>query len=162
MVRYRRNFVAGGTFFFTATLEDRRSAALPGHIDSLRSAFRSTRQSHPFTIDAIVVLPDHLHAVMTLPKGDANYSARWSLIKRRFTTALIARGVSVARHRNGEYALWQRRFWEHTIRDDNGTSITFISIRSNTDWSSECETGRIHHFTAMSGRGCCRRTGRAT
>jgi putative transposase len=64
------------------------------------------------------ILPDHLHLVMTLPLGDANFSTRLSLIKRRFTTALAQAGVHISRHRNGERALWQRRFWEHTIRDD--------------------------------------------
>lgn len=79
---------------------------------------RTTRQAHPFTIDAVVVLPDHLHIVMTLPQDDADFPTRWSLIKRRFTNAVVKAGVSIARHSNGEYALWQRRFWEHTIRDE--------------------------------------------
>jgi putative transposase len=118
MVRYRRNFVAGGTYFFTVTILDRRSRVLVDHLDALRAAFRATRRASPFTIDAIVVLPDHLHIVMTLPAGDADYTNRWRLIKRRFTNALTKVGVPIARHRNGELALWQRRFWEHTIRDD--------------------------------------------
>jgi putative transposase len=72
---------------------------------------------HPFAIDAIAVLPDHLHMVMTLPDGDADYSNRWRLIKRRFTESVLQSRASVERHRNGELALWQRRFWEHTIRN---------------------------------------------
>ena len=118
MVRYRRNFVAGGTYFFTATLVDRRSRLLIEHVETLRAAFRATRQAHPFTIDAVVVLPDHLHVVMTLPTGDADFSNRWSLIKRRFTSAVTQKQPDIPRHSNGEYALWQRRFWEHTIRDE--------------------------------------------
>ena len=118
MVRYRRNFVAGGTYFFTATLVDRRSRALIDHIGALRAAVRATRGAHPFAIDAVVVLPDHLHIVMTLPADDADFSNRLSLIKRRFTTAAARAGVPIPRHPNGEHALWQRRFWEHTIRDD--------------------------------------------
>jgi putative transposase len=118
MVRYRRNFVPGGTFFFTATLVDRRASVLTDHIVSLRDAFRATRRAHPFSIDAIVVLPDHLHVVMTLPETDANFSLRWQQIKRRFTEAVTKAGASVVRHRNGEHALWQRRFWEHTVRDE--------------------------------------------
>ncbi|MEA2878761.1 MAG: REP-associated tyrosine transposase [Hyphomicrobiales bacterium] len=118
MVRYRRNFVAGGTYFFTATLVDRRSGALVDNVDALRAAVRITRDAHPFTIDAVVVLPDHLHIVMTLPAGDADFSNRLSLIKRRFTTAVARTGVRIPRHSNGEHALWQRRFWEHTIRDE--------------------------------------------
>jgi putative transposase len=118
MVRYRRNFVAGGTFFFTATLVDRKSNALIDHVDALRAAVRATRRAHPFNIDAVVVLPDHMHIVMTLPAGDADYPNRWRLIKRRFTSAIAKTGAPIARHPNGEYALWQRRYWEHTIRDN--------------------------------------------
>jgi putative transposase len=118
MVRYRRNFVAGGTYFFTVTLYDRKSDALVTHIDALRSSFRAVRGTHHFAIDAIAVLPDHLHIVMTLPEGDTDYSNRLSLIKRRFTTGIMKTGIRVPRHRNGEIALWQRRFWEHTIRDE--------------------------------------------
>ena len=118
MVRYRRNFAAGGTFFFTVTLADRTSRALTEHITALRAAVRQTRTSQPFGIDAIVVLPDHLHMVMTLPEEDADYPNRWRLIKRRFTDALLKSRGQVTRLRNGEVALWQRRYWEHTIRDE--------------------------------------------
>ena len=118
MVRYRRNFVAGGTYFFTATLADRTSSALIDHVGALRAAVRATRAAHPFAIDAVVVLPEHLHVALTLPEGDANFSIRLSLIKRRFTEAVVRSGVRIPRHPNGEYALWQRRFWEHTIRDE--------------------------------------------
>jgi putative transposase len=118
MVRYRRNFVAGGTYFFTLTLAERSSRVLIDHIGALRAAMRETRHSHPFGIDAVVILPDHLHLLMTLPQGDADYSNRWRLIKRRFTDAVVKAGNPVARHPNGEPALWQRRFWEHTVRDE--------------------------------------------
>ena len=73
-------------------------------------AFRMARQERPFTIDAIVILPDHLHAIWTLPSGDSDFSGRWRRIKAYFTHRLVAAGVPVKRHRNGEYALWQRRF----------------------------------------------------
>jgi putative transposase len=119
MVHYRRNFVAGGTYFFTVTLVDRRSSALVDHIAALRGAFRAVRTERPFTVDAIVVLPEHLHAVLTLPSGDADFSGRWRRIKGHFSNALIDAGVYMARARNGDLALWQRRFWEHTIRDEN-------------------------------------------
>ena len=118
MVRYRRNYIAGGTYFFTATLADRKSRALTDHVDALRAAMQTIRRTHPFTLDAVVVLPDHLHVVMTLPAGDADSPTRWRLIKRRFTTAVTKAGVPIARHPNGENRLWQRRFWEHTIRDE--------------------------------------------
>jgi putative transposase len=118
MVRYRRNFLAGGTFFFTVTVANRSSSVLTDHIAGLRAAVIATRRKHPFTIDAVVVLPEHIHIVMTLPDGDSDFANRWSLIKRRFTTAVIKAGTPVARYRNGEYALWQRRYWEHTVRDE--------------------------------------------
>src|SRR5215471_13340911 len=110
MVRYRRNFVPGGTFFFTVTTEDRRSSILVEYIAMLRHAFRVTRAERPFTIDAIVILPDHLHAVMTLPPEDADFSGRWRRIKSLFSQHVVARGLPVARNHRGEYALWQRRF----------------------------------------------------
>ena len=76
MVRYRRNFLAGGTFFFTATLADRTSSVLTDHVAALRLAVIATRREHAFTIDAVVILPDHLHIVMTLPEGDADFPNR--------------------------------------------------------------------------------------
>ena len=99
MVRYRRNFVPGGTYFFTVTLADRTSSAIVHHLGALRIAFRIARHERPFTIEAIVILPEHC-----MPSGRC----------RR----LVAAGVPVKRHRNGEYALWQRRFWEQTIRNE--------------------------------------------
>src|SRR5438105_2262080 len=100
-------FGCGGTFFFTVTLADRTSQALTDHIGHLRGAVRQTRRTQPFTIDAIVVLPDHLHVVMTLPDGDADYPNRWSLIKRRFTDAILH--SSTARPRPRAFALRPER-----------------------------------------------------
>jgi putative transposase len=76
MTNYRRNFVSGASYFFTVNLLDRRSRLLIDHIGLLRGAFRYTRARHPFTIDAIVVMPDHLHAIWTLPDSDADYALR--------------------------------------------------------------------------------------
>jgi putative transposase len=119
MVQYRRNRLAGGKFFFTLTVEDRRSKVLVEHIGALRAAFRQTRRERPFNIDAIVILPDHLHALLTLPDGDADFAGRWRRIKGSFSTSLLLRaGLDIKRHASGELALWQRRYWEHTIRDD--------------------------------------------
>jgi putative transposase len=130
MVRYRRNLVPGGTYFFTVTLRDRRSSALVDCIAALRHAFRKARRLHPFDIDAIVVLPDHLHAVFTLPSGDANYPGRWRLIKAEFTRE-AAGATAAARNAKGEYDLWQRRFWEHTIRDERDFERHFDYIHYN-------------------------------
>jgi putative transposase len=118
MVRYRRNFVPGGTYFFTVTLADRESSALVDHIGALRTAFAIARHERPFVVEAIAILPEHLHAIWTLPASDADFSGRWRRIKSGFTHQLIAAGAPVKRYRNGGYALWQRRFWEHTIRDE--------------------------------------------
>jgi putative transposase len=122
MVRYRRNFIPGGTYFFTVTLADRRETVLVNHIGALRGAFRVTRRERPFTIDAIVILPDHLHAIFSLPPNDADFSGRWRRIKGAFSNALIDAGIGLRRHRNGDLQLWQRRFWEHTIRDESDFS----------------------------------------
>lgn len=117
---YRRAYRPGASYFFTAVTE-RRRPILVTYVDQLRDAVRATRTRYPFAIDAIVVLPDHLHTVWTLPEGDANFSLRWRELKRRFTRVLplSARGEpSASRARKGEQAVWQRRFWEHLIRDE--------------------------------------------
>jgi putative transposase len=131
MTDYRRNFIPGGSFFFTANLADRRLRLLTEHIDQLRVAFRETRQRHPFATDAMVVLPDHLHAVWTLPEGDADFATRWRQIKSAFSRALpTIEPISGSRAAKGERGIWQRRFWEHTIRDENDFArhIDYIHI----------------------------------
>ncbi len=119
MTNYRRNLLAGGCFFFTVNLAQRHLQLLTEHIEKLRNAVREARRNHPFTIDAMVVLPDHLHALWTLPEGDADFATRWRLIKSAFSRS-IATGepVSASRTTKGERGIWQRRYWEHTIRDD--------------------------------------------
>ncbi|WP_247991714.1 transposase [Bradyrhizobium sp. 186] len=99
-------------------MDDRRSSALVDHVGELRDAFRVARTERAFTIHAIVVLPDHLHVIMTLPDADSDFSGRWRRIKSLFTHRLAASGAPISRNHRGEFALWQRRFWEHTIRDD--------------------------------------------
>lgn len=119
MSRYRRAILAGGTYFFTLTLTDRASDLLVRHVDLLRQVYRATRQRYPFETVAICILPDHLHAIWSLPDGDANYPLRWNLIKGGFSRRLPAaksRSTSKIRHR--EKGIWQRRYWEHTIRND--------------------------------------------
>jgi putative transposase len=118
MVQYRRNYIEGGTYFFTVALRDRKAATLVERIEELREAVRSVKREKAFRIDAWVVLPDHLHAIWSLPRGDADFSGRWRAIKARFTRAVIRAGVAAQGNNTGEYNLWQRRFWEHTIRDE--------------------------------------------
>ena len=120
MSRYRRANIKGGTFFFTVTLADRSSDLLVRHIDHLRSAYEAAHDLYPFKTVAICILPDHLHAIWTLPADDANFPLRWSLIKSKFSRTLpvdLDRTSSkIARRERG---IWQRRYWEHAIRDDN-------------------------------------------
>ena len=119
MVHYRRNQLPGGTYFFTVTLADRQSHALTENIEFLRAAFQRVMTTHPFEIVAMVVLPEHLHTIWALPPDDADYAGRWRAIKSGFTRDLIHAGSNLTRNAKGEYNLWQRRFWEHTLRDDN-------------------------------------------
>jgi putative transposase len=129
MPEYRRNRIEGGTYFFTLALADRRSDLLVKEVDALRAAVSRARALYPFTIDAWVVLPDHLHAVWTLPADDADFSTRWTLIKRGFSARIAAgESRSASRIAKGERGIWQRRFWEHTIRDeaDFGRHVSYV------------------------------------
>jgi len=120
MTSYRRNFVPGGSYFFTVNLANRHRALLTDHIDQLRAAFRCARNRHPFALEAIVILPDHLHAIWTLPQNDAQFALRWRLIKAAFSRSLPpGEAISVSRLGKGERGVWQRRYWEHTLRDES-------------------------------------------
>ena len=119
MTNYRRILIPGATYFFTVNLANRRKTFLIDHIDLLRDAIRYTRQRHPFLIDAMVVLPDHLHAIWTLPPDDADFPLRWRLIKTWFSRNL-PRGEHrrSSRMDKSERGIWQRRYWEHLVRDE--------------------------------------------
>ena len=119
MRTYLRDRTPGGCYFFTVNLADRKRHTLIEHVGALREAFRTTLADHPVRVDAIVVLPDHLHCLWQLPPDDADYPLRWRLIKARFA-AQVADDVapSESRRRRGERGVWQRRYWEHRIRDD--------------------------------------------
>lgn len=123
MRHYIRAGAAGATYFFTLALQDRSARWLVDHVDQLRQSFIDCRKRHAFDIEAIVVLPEHLHALWRLPVDDADFSTRWMLIKQSFTQRLQANGVLDAasargRGKAGERSVWQRRFWEHQIRDE--------------------------------------------
>lgn len=125
MADYRRWRVAGGTYFFTLVAHSR----YPLFADStarqlLGNKIRECQKEWPFEINAIVLLPEHLHAIWTLPSGDANYSMRWAWIKKEFTKEWLASGgveqpVSRSRQDRGDRGVWQPRYWEHTIEDDH-------------------------------------------
>ena len=119
MTDYRRYRIDGGTYFFTVNLADRNRSLLIEHINVLREAFRVVKQAHPFKIDAMVVLPEHLHTLWTLPDGDDNFSQRWRQIKSAFSREIAKEEqISRSRLRKQERGIWQRRFWEHAIRDE--------------------------------------------
>lgn len=119
MVQYRRNLVAGGTYFFTVTLIDRRSHLLTQYVNVLRESVRKAQQHHPFKVVAWVVLPDHLHAVWTLPNDDSDYSGRWRAIKSHFVQVVKKHGVAITMRADGSAECWQRRFWEYTIKNED-------------------------------------------
>jgi putative transposase len=120
MRTYKRLQINGGCYFFTVNLAQRQdNNLLVRHIDSLRAAFKQIRSSHPFEIDAIVILPEHLHCLWQLPADDKDYSTRWRLIKSRFSMNITQdEAISPSRQRKGERGIWQRRYWEHCIRDE--------------------------------------------
>lgn len=118
-MQYQRSQTHGGTYFFTVNLCDRGSRLLTTHIETLRHALRTVRQTQPFRIVAWVVLPEHMHAIWEMPPDDNDYSSRWGRIKGNFSRQ-IPRDERISPSRTGkrERGIWQRRFWEHQIRDE--------------------------------------------
>jgi putative transposase len=161
----RRNFVPGGCQLFTIDLAERKSQLLADHVDCLRAAFRYARIRHPFAIDAIVVLPEHLHSIRSLPDGEADFATRWRLIKATFSRALPAdERISPSRLRKGERGIWQRRYWQHTLRDEYDDARHVDTIHFNPvkhglvtrvkDWlySSFSPDGPARYLPARLGR----------
>jgi len=129
---YRRDLTPGGTYFFTVALRDRSARTLVQHIDTLRAAIRVARRQSPFEIIAWVVLPEHMHSVWKLPEGDSDYAGRWRIIKTQFTRKLApSRSRRPSQARRGEKGIWQRRFWEHRIRDDRDLQVHVDYIHFN-------------------------------
>lgn len=123
MSTYRRDHTEGGTWFFTLATHERRPALIAENVRiALRNAIEDTRAMLPFEIDAWGLLPDHIHCIWTLPDNDSDFSTRWSRIKRLTTQAVRRDGAHGApygsRAKRREGSLWQRRFWEHRIRND--------------------------------------------
>jgi putative transposase len=121
-MQYRRSFLPGGAFFFTVVTAERRPLFTEQkNVATLRAAFRTVQSQRPFTLEAAVVLPDHLHCVWTLPPGDADFSTRWRLVKTWFTKhcdSTLRAEAANARIARGESGLWQQRYWEHLLRDE--------------------------------------------
>jgi putative transposase len=155
-MRYRRDRTPGGTYFFTAVTA-RRRPLLVAHIDVLRKAFRYVLGLRPFQLDAIVVLPDHLHTVWTLPMGDADYSVRWMLLKREFSRAVPRQIRTSSERGKRELGVWQRRFWEHRIRNHDDLTRHLEYMYLNPVKHGLCDTPeewphRSFHPRAATGR----------
>ena len=127
MSRYRRRIAGGGVFFFTVNLADRKSRLLVDQIDRLRQAHALARERYPFRTLAYCILPEHLHAIWQFPLDDADFGLRWSIIKRAFSKDLAPGKRSASKIAKREKGVWQRRFWEHQIRDD-------IDFRRHADY----------------------------
>jgi putative transposase len=125
-------FPGGRQLFLHGQLADRRLTLLKDHIDLLRAAFRHVRARHPFTIEAAVISPEHLHAICTPPEQDADFALRWRLIKNALSDGLM-RGerISTSRVSKGERRIWQRRYWERTLRDQDDFSRHLDFIHFN-------------------------------
>ena len=128
----------GATIFFTVALQDRRSRLLVEQVERLRQAVAVTRTERPFQIDAWVVLPDHLHCVWTLPTGDGDFSTRWRLIKSRFSRGLPIGRLRASHVERQERGIWQRRFWEHHIRDEGD-----MAAHIGYCWHNPVKHGRV-------------------
>jgi putative transposase len=140
MSRYVRPRIPGATIFFTVALADRRSDLLIREVDRLRDAVSRTRAERPFHIDAWVVLPDHLHCIWTLPRGDSDFSTRWSLIKARFSLSVGEGSQRPSHMTRRERGVWQRRFWEHHLRDPDD-----FAARLHYCWQNPVKHGLVGH-----------------
>lgn len=154
-MRYRRILRPGAIYFFTLNLSNRNSNLLIQEIKSLLFALNTVRKNHPFNIDAQVVLPDHWHLVMTLPEGDIDYAKRLRLIKATFSRQIKSQEyISASRKKKRERGIWQRRYWEHLIRDEHDYEqhINYIHfnpvkhgyVKKPNDWAYSS----IHRFIA--------------
>ncbi len=118
-MRYRRDRTPGASFFFTLVTFDRRPLFADGaNVDRLRATFARVLRDHPFRIEALVLLPDHLHCIWTLPDADADFALRWNLIKGGFTRSLPDTAKHPRPGERREQRVWQRRYWEHRLRDE--------------------------------------------
>lgn len=132
MPDYRRHRLSGATYFFTVNLYDRKSSLLIDQIDILRHTVARVRALMPFHIDAWAVLPDHMHCLWTLPEDDGNFPKRWQAIKMGFSRRMVAgEPLSASRRSRGERGIWQRRFWEHIVRDERDFAAHMDYIHFN-------------------------------
>ena len=155
MPNWRRAVVPGGTFFFTVVTDQRRPVfTTPNARTILGNVIRECQQTHPFEIRALVLLPDHLHAIWCMPSGDANYSGRWQWIKTQFTQRWLAAGgtecaVTDGRKNDGRRGVWQPKFWEHTIEEEDDFQNHFDYIHYNPENMATSTARLIGHGRAF-------------
>jgi len=131
-MQYRRHYHKGACYFLTVNLADRSGDLLIKHVDVLRNAFKTVKQKYPFHIDTIVILPDHFHMLCTMPSDDADYSERIKLIKYYFSYRIAkTERISKSCQKKGERGIWQRRFWEHCIRNETDYRVHIDYIHMN-------------------------------
>ena len=119
MTNYRRVFISGGCYFFTVVTQNRRPIfTKEENVARLREGVRRVKAKHPFAIDAAVILPDHLHMLWQLPEGDGDFSLRWRKIKHFFSIGVEAGEQRASLSNRREKGIWQRRYWEHAVRDE--------------------------------------------
>lgn len=158
-MRYRRLRVAGASYFFTVVTWRRQPLLCRAEVRlALRRAFREEREARPFRLDAIVVLPDHLHCIWTLPQGDSDFPERWRRIKAAVSRAVAhhprARRAPAPRGAKGESAVWQRRYWEHLIRDDAdfAAHVDYVHFnpvkRGLVRWAIDWPWSSFHRYVA--------------
>lgn len=152
-MRYRRANIDGGTYFFTVNLADRKQTLLVDEIDAFRRSLSKVKREHAFTLDAMVVMPEHCHAIFTLPDGDHDFATRWMLIKAGFSRQLPKQErISQSRQTKGERGIWQRRYWEHCIKNDTDYERHVDYIHYNpvkhgyVDRASEWQYSTIHDY----------------
>lgn len=164
-MQYRRADVKGATYFFTVNLAERNSTLLVDEFDKLRRIINKVKNNHPFILDALVVLPDHLHAIWTLPIGDNNFSKRWMLIKAGFSRQLPKNErINKSRVKKGERGIWQWRYWEHLIRDEDDYEkhINYIHynpvkhgyVKRAVDWQYSTVHDYVEKGVVMADCGC--------
>jgi putative transposase len=171
MPEYRRSFIPGGTFFFTVVTYNRSPILIQSDARRiLRQAWLEVQCRFPFTTNALCLLPDHLHCIWTLPEYNANFSVRWKEIKRLFSKEYgrIVKSnalLTPSREKRKETAIWQRRFWEHTIRDEgdynrhldyihyNPVKHSLVDQVRDWQWSSFHRYVRMGYYEKEWGRG---------
>lgn len=152
MVSYRRDYTPGAAYFFTLTLKNRRADYLTTNINALKQAYYSVKQKYNFSTKAFVILPDHIHLLWKMQQDESNYSTPIRLIKTKFSNALLKMELPLFKNSAGKVNLWQNRFWEHRIKDEEDYQYYIDYIHYNpvkhgyVHKASDWPYSSIHHY----------------